>query len=245
MSKPKIVKEPEREEDLVVRLREHLRLAQAHQRQGQLQEAAAEHRLASVLLERITDQVTNRFDRIAKARFPTESAEMRQDLIGEMFRMLCEKLQDLSPGQRRFETHFNLCVDRLSIDAVRRIWAENDRAAKDGAEHAPAGAVLSLDAPGASPGGEDDAPSRGDRYTDPNQNVEATVLGSRMEQQLLEKLPSREYIDIFRDKLDGYTWDEIAKRRGVPESTARSRHAEARRLLKEILAQPEWKEALT
>jgi len=229
---------PNEAEQMVVRLRTHLRRAEALRTDGQSDAAAREETAADSILEEILIRLAPRFERYAWAAFGSKPEAIREDAVREMVYEICRALKNLSDrsGALHFERRFNQAVQSRLHDAIKKVHREQDTDTEGRA-------ALSLETTFES--AEENGESLADRVPDPKATqVFESVLGAELAARLLEQLPTPRHTQICKARLEGDGWDEIAAQVGVSEKTARTYFKEVEARLQKLTARPEWKDAV-
>jgi RNA polymerase sigma factor (sigma-70 family) len=231
---------PGEAEGMVRELRTYLR-AETELRDREDVEGAFRMRVrATSLVSELARRLEKRFERYAWAEF-RDMPQLIDDAVAEMFSELCRRTKDTSETNGLMERRFNLVVQTLITDAIRKVRRHNGLT-KEGGPATGGYTLISLEEASeraASAGS-------GERAVQPLEvaDPDAEEPYNRVVEQMLgliavtwlNDLPVRQR-RVVKDRLvDGLPWTEVARRVGVTPRAAQMDLEKALATLRTMLA---------
>ncbi len=222
---------PQEAEEIVVRLRGHLREADMLRSAGQLSAAAQQESAANALIEEIIVKLKRRLERYARAYFSGNEANV-EDAIVAMTLEICRRLKNLT-SYAAFEGIFNLCVKHAAMDAAKKVRRENGMDIH-GCPNTEGYQLLSAEALSATD--ESTGSSWEERVPDPAaRDFEARVLGEGLAAHFIACLPTPRHSRVFEYRIAGMEWSEVAACERISGKTAKKYYDESKEILRALV----------
>lgn len=208
-------------EQLAHSVRSHIRSANVLRAAGDAGNADAEEEKAKTICGVILRRLNRRLERYARATSSNE--QIREDVMTQISVELWRRLSHPGKSYDACEYAFNQFFKHAALTAITAVKLENGLGRTSvttvdmDEDHRDASAPLI------------------DLVSDPLLNTLERLLGPDIAGQFFDTAPSELHVKIFGDKISGMTWDEIAARHGICDTTAKTKYDRARAYLKSLV----------
>lgn len=228
-------------EGLVRELRACLRLEVELRAGGEIEAAAFQARRARLIAGDLASRLERRFERYAYQAF-YDRRSLVDDAVAEMFSQFWYRAMQTDGTYEALETKFNMSVQSLIIDAIRKVRSHND-ITREGDPDTNGYNVVSLEESSerAKSALKEERRVSPIEPADPGadeafEQVIERTLGEKY-MAWLDQLSERQRLVVQLRTLRGYGWAEVARQARVSVSTAQSDHEQALRTLRSMYAQ--------